>query len=592
MRISFSMDGIKNMDVLYTYTLEKDRFGDETIGNEKYCGADYCKNVVESVWANLPPADWKSYEYLGALERIANESFIFTTVDGSRYQVSFAVNTYHGEAARLEVTLDAEETEAYDHRLEILKIALKDCLLPNWHQCTWLIDEQSVALCKDAYEGAFVIESALRAFASKVLIHFLGIDWIKRAGLEKQAKSVDNLKTKFTQRVPEFDNINTDFLSMTLETLVDVIFCGVIYKDEVTLSRQDYEKIQDMKSKGKKPGSDIADYIKKLRNTEKHIWDDLFVCYIENSEAFKTGIHNFIENRNHIAHSKVLSWSAYQVILRDFANISALISAADSKFEQDETSDEIAYTREIEQEELQDEYEYFRDRLSNEAGIDILNKHAIKDWFDEIICELYNDVYQQYHLNVCYEISDLSSSAGDLSFTILSPAVENGSARVTVIAEYSIDDDLGSDSVCGIKVESGDGGEICKAEICFHNGNGYENEDGLMEATDSSEYDTSELDRLKDKLFIAIESLNPYPEQLSALSIENKGAIQLVDDYPCEQCGKCGVSVNANFLPIGKCCYCGFENEMVECKRCGELVNIDNAESGFCPACTACIEKQ
>lgn len=123
---------------------------------------------------------------------------------------------------------------------------MKNRLLPDWHQCTWLVDEQAAALCKNAYEKTFAIENNLRAFASKVLIHFLGVDWIKKAGLEKEAESVDALKEKFVQRVSDFDNINTDFLSMTLETLIGVMFKGVTYRDNVILSRQDYEKVQAM----------------------------------------------------------------------------------------------------------------------------------------------------------------------------------------------------------------------------------------------------------------------------------------------------------------------------------------------------------
>lgn len=79
-------------------------------------------------------------------------------------------------------------------KLESLKIALKDRLLRDWQQYTWLTDEQTAALCKSAYEKAFTIENNLRAFASKVLIHFLGVNWIKRAGLEKEAESVEALK--------------------------------------------------------------------------------------------------------------------------------------------------------------------------------------------------------------------------------------------------------------------------------------------------------------------------------------------------------------------------------------------------------------
>ena len=60
---------------------------------------------------------------------------------------------------------------------------------------------------KEAYERAFIVENNLRAFASKVLIHFMGIDWLNSTRLEKEAESVKNLKQKFIKRVPEFENI-------------------------------------------------------------------------------------------------------------------------------------------------------------------------------------------------------------------------------------------------------------------------------------------------------------------------------------------------------------------------------------------------
>ena len=96
------------------------------------------------------------------------------------------------KAARLECTITGLETENYDQRLEELKIALKNRLAPDWEVCTWLVDMQSAQLCKEAYERAFIIENNLRAFASKVLIHFLGADWLSKPGLEKQSESVKN----------------------------------------------------------------------------------------------------------------------------------------------------------------------------------------------------------------------------------------------------------------------------------------------------------------------------------------------------------------------------------------------------------------
>lgn len=592
MRISFSMDGIRSMDQLYTYTLENHP-GFEEVRSEHYHGDDYCKNVIADVLKCLASSDWIDPKYLGSRERIANETFILSSTDGSEYNISFAVNTYNGEAARLEIAIVAPETEGYDHRLEKLKIALKNRLLPDWHQCTWLVDDQASALCKDAYEKTFEIENNLRAFASKVLIHFLGVDWIRKAGLEKEAESVDTLKEKFIQRVPEFDNINTDFLSMTLETLVKVIFEGVIYKEEIILSKQDYAKIQELRDKSKNPANSIAEYIKGRRNTDKDIWNDLFAPYINDQSAFKTAVHNFIEGRNHVAHSKVLSWSAYQVILSDIDKMRSLVLSADTNFEHNETSDEVILTWEVEQEEVENNDEYFRDRLASESGIDILDEDTIRDWFDEVLHELFNLVYQKYHLDVCYEVSNFATPNEDeIVFAISCSAVEDGSAKIEVVAEYSVDDDLGSDSICYISARDGDGSEVCKAEIRFHNGNGCEGEEGIMEATDSSEYDTFELDDFQDDLLAAIESLNPYPEKLDALSYENKGAVQFVADFPCEQCGKFGVSIHEDFLPVGRCCYCGFENEMVKCERCGELVSIDVLKNGFCPSCAAYIDKQ
>lgn len=107
---------------------------------------------------------------------------VYCRREGINYRIEFAINTYEKKAARLECTITGLETENYDQRLEELKIALKNRLDPDWEVCTWLVDMQSAQLCKEAYERAFIIENNLRAFASKVLIHFLGADWLRCCG--------------------------------------------------------------------------------------------------------------------------------------------------------------------------------------------------------------------------------------------------------------------------------------------------------------------------------------------------------------------------------------------------------------------------
>lgn len=589
MTIKFSMDRIRNMNLIYTWTpIHSDEF--DCDGEEEcYHGVDYCKQAVTDT---INALNWGTQEYLGSQERIANEVFKVTSPEGIDYQIEFAINTYERKAARLECTITAPETESFDQRFEELKIALKNRLILDWEVCTWLVDMQSAQLCKEAYEKAFIIENNLRAFASKVLIHFLGIDWLNSTGLEKEAESVKCLKEKFIQRVPEFDNINADFLSMTLETLVGVMFEGKIYNDNVVLNKSQYAKVWEIAKKNG-TGNSIAEFIKSKRTVEKRIWDDLFVPYIDEQEKFKKAVHNFIEDRNHVAHSKVLSWNSYQIILSDFDKMDGFIRQADSKFDREETSDEVLDTWNALQEEERNEREYYRERIASETGIDVLDEDDIRNWFDNVLHDLFSDVYQQYHLDVCYEISDFQTPDNGICFTVTSPVMEDSSLRVDVFSEYVIDDELGEDSTCTIECKDGTGKTICSAEIHFHNGNGYEGEEGLMEASEDSEYDFSELNDLRDELFEYIdEKLNPYPEKLDAYVYENKGDNAWTADFACSQCGKFGVSINEEFLPIGRCCYCGWDNELEKCERCGQLVSVDDMENGFCPSCSSYIEKQ
>ena len=68
--------------------------------------------------------------------------------------------------------------------------------------------------------------------------------------------------------MPEFDNINTDFLSMTLETLFGGLFDSVTYNTEFVLNRDKYDKLFNMASKNVS-GQNIADYIKSKRTVKK-----------------------------------------------------------------------------------------------------------------------------------------------------------------------------------------------------------------------------------------------------------------------------------------------------------------------------------
>lgn len=163
---------------------------------------------------------------------------------------------------------------------------------------------QSAYLCKEAYERAFIVENNLRAFASKVLIHFMGIDWLNSTRLEKEAESVKNLKQKFIKRVPEFENINADFLSMTLETLEKVMFERKVYKDTIVLDKSQYAKVLEIAENGKN-ANNVAEFIKSNRTVEKDIWNDLFV-FTKNVGIFDTFHLEVIRNFKKMAFSEIV----------------------------------------------------------------------------------------------------------------------------------------------------------------------------------------------------------------------------------------------------------------------------------------------
>lgn len=77
--------------------------------------------------------------------------------------------------------------------LEQLKIAIKDRLIRDWNRCIWMTDEQSETLCTMIYPIVFETENEMRALVNKVLIHYIGVDWIKKIGMGKYDLSYENI---------------------------------------------------------------------------------------------------------------------------------------------------------------------------------------------------------------------------------------------------------------------------------------------------------------------------------------------------------------------------------------------------------------
>lgn len=51
---------------------------------------------------------------------------------------------------------------------------------------------------------------------------------------------------------------------------------------------------------------------------------------------------------------------------------------------------------------------------------------------------------------------------------------------------------------------------------------------------------------------------------------------------------KYGISISEDFYPLGRCCYCGEENYIKQCQRCGKWYEDGDGND---TVCAECLEK-
>lgn len=554
------------------------------------------KEYSETVLADIKPyvSGLTEYKYLGSRERIAREVYQIT-VNGSNYEVAFIFDKREENKIQLHIEIESPSFEdpdfetRYDKSLEVLKLTVKDRVSKDWKVCTWLLDDQSEMLCADLYHRFFRIENQVRAFANKVLIQHLGHNWLEYPGLEKYRDSVRSLEASFKQIVSAFANINTALLSMTLETLAEVILKAVIYNEKTTLTSADVTKLyQHLNNRNDTAAKEL---VQKRREARIRIWDEIFAQYFAEPEPFKKQLTQFIKSRNHIAHNKLLTFGAFKQIHNELTDFEATITNAMILFEEKNASQELLDTWQYEQEQdrYDAEYEkqYWRARIFGETGVEIRDENEIYELFCQTVIEFCESLADRYHYNPCYEVLDAEQPSIKESTKVCTIISNASGEELEIIVSFLIDDDMDSSSYLNIEAKHGDY-VVAKTECIYHNGEGHEGEEGICVADSDSEYDDSEIHEFLEEVINYIEEdLNPYIKQVSAMEYEcgRHGGASPVADFACQECGKDGVSVTEDLLPIGKCCYCGYENEYYVCELCGTVYDDMGGDEHLCNGC-------
>lgn len=561
MIIEIIFSEVKDITKLYkNKEVDNSDFG--VITEPEYLGKEYSEKVLEDVMGGFEGE--KSICYVGCLQRIANEVFDVGLLE-SKYQASFTIDTYGDSKARLKVKLEQiEPREEYDMLMEQLKIAIKDRLIRDWNRCIWMTDEQSEALCTMIYPIIFETENKMRALVNKVLIHYIGVDWIKKIGMEKYDLSCENLVEDFRRISPQYEGVDDTFFSMTLETMMEIIKKGKIYDENVTISSADWKALNEKKNNS---ANAVLGHIQKKRKVNVDIWKDIFKQYFDFELSVIT---DFIKNRNHIAHNKLLNWISMQKIKQNVELLKSYIESANQKFEESELSEELNMTIYVQQElerEVEEERDweenYLRYRIQEDTGVEILAIDGVLEKFNELLDKLYIEIYDELYFNPCFTISQqyaIEEEANEqILFKVRSNAVQE--SEIEVVVSLLLDGDMDSDSSATISCRKTNEKDkyLFKAEIRYHNGSGYEDYDlGGIYLDSQSELDDSELNDFKKELMAYTEEeLNPMVKKIAAYNRDNK---KPVSDETCYECDKKGISVMNDFYPEGFCCFCGADN--------------------------------
>ncbi|MCD7997175.1 MAG: zinc ribbon domain-containing protein [Clostridiales bacterium] len=597
MVIEFMLNNIKNVELIYLSEEKYDESFCDNIKEEKYLGTDYCRDVMDKIQVHFP--EIKNCIYQGQTERIAHEEYSIDVSD-EEYSVSFTIDTFNNKVqTQLRIRIfSLKNDNEYDSFLEKFKVYLKEILLQEWQVCTWIIDEQSEYLGMQLYPMIFKVENKMRAFVNKVMAHKFGFKWMELLGLEDIIKGYERSNVDFKRQVPEFNNINDYLICSTAESLAKLIFKSKVFEPSISLSDVDSIKVHKMLAENN--SNALLGSLKEMRKAKVDIWKDVFEKYFD--EKIKKGITDFIKNRNHVAHNKLITKASYDKMKNDIEEIERMFDKADEAFTDEEPSDELSETWNIEQEEIRNEKEYVYDRIKNETGIDVLFPEQIFSLFEDKIQDLYTEIEDSEYFSYAVTISSLNGIENEPKSQILFTVNSNVDASFSfeVCALIDITEGMGEDSSLELWIEKKDGTTLLETKIIYHNGEAYEDSMECYYVPNSEAFFDNE------KLKSFIEDLGNYikddmntikaeADLLSYSAVKDGGDLPDAN-IPCWNCNQDYISINEDLYPYGKCMNCGEENEILVCERCGNIYHADEGgefeEINYCNYCFEKIENE
>lgn len=472
--IEFRLIDIKDMSKIQKIEKVEDSiFGEIMVVDCKHDITDeYCKDIMDRVMTKLNSEGVS--KYIGCTERIGHYEFVVENM-GVKYTVIFQKDTYEWN---LQLTVGVgyktdknELPDGYNFFLERLKLCIKDSMIRDWYKCIWISDSQSLCLSREVYSEIYMAENELRAFISKVMIENFGADWHDKPEFTKLNASIEQNTSDIKRNVPNFANIDVNLYTVTLESLMETIKAN-IYTDVMTDSPEIQKAIKSKifaTTKLDKMQSAL-DYLRARYTKKYNVQEKFFNPYINDSVKWQEALSNFIANRNHVAHNKLLDFLAKVKMLHDTDEFRGYIKTAVRKFENEIRSVEVEETLQAIEDQREYEWEVQLEIIQSEAGIMIRDKKKIIEIFRDVVKDIYTDVYEILYFDEKLDIDKISTLQDEQDEQLLFTIIDGKRVLLSVYGLVDIDEAEGVTSTLKISVVGENDEDIATGYIEYING--------------------------------------------------------------------------------------------------------------------------
>lgn len=242
------------------------------------------------------------------------------------------------------------------------------------------------------------------------------------------------------------------------------------------------------------------DFLKNRYVKKYNIWETLFKPLISDPIGWEKLLTAFIDNRNHVAHNKLLDYSSKETMLQDTRKFIMMIEEAVAKFEKENCSEEVEETLQA----IADQQEYERESLmeiiESEAGVTIRNKEKILKLFQDTIDDIYTDAVDKTYFDEGIDTDGYSNLHEGLEEQLLLSITGKRNNKLEVYGILDIDDSEGATSVLEIRVYESDD-NIMNKTVEYVNGEAeYNSEQACYMSVVMDSYDDSCVDNIKSAI--------------------------------------------------------------------------------------------